>query len=183
MNIISTSIEDCIVIEPKVFFDERGYFLESFNETVFQEKTGLSVRFIQDNQSMSSRGVLRGLHYQRGEYQQAKLVRVLQGEVLDVVVDLRKDSSTYGQHFTEVLSDSNFKQVYIPRGCAHGFIVRSERAIFSYKCDNVYNKESEGGIKYDDPSLGIDWEYDLDDIIVSDKDKVLPSFDKALPLW
>lgn len=183
MNIISTSIKDCIVIEPKVFFDERGYFLESFNETVFQEKTGLSVRFIQDNQSMSSRGVLRGLHYQRGEYQQAKLVRVLQGEVLDVVVDLRKDSSTYGQHFTEVLSDSNFKQVYIPRGCAHGFIVRSESAIFSYKCDNIYNKESEGGIKYDDPSLGIDWEYDLDDIIVSDKDKVLPSFDKALPLW
>lgn len=183
MNIISTNIEDCLVIEPKVFFDERGYFFESFNETVFQKETGLSVRFIQDNQSKSSRGVLRGLHYQRGEYQQAKLVRVLQGEVLDVVVDLRKDSSTYGQHFTEVLSDSNFKQVYIPRGCAHGFIVRSECAIFSYKCDNIYNKESEGGIKYDDPSLGIDWKFNLDEVIVSEKDKVLPLFEKALSLW
>ncbi|MDM1360607.1 dTDP-4-dehydrorhamnose 3,5-epimerase [Myroides marinus] len=182
MKVFNTPINECIVIEPKVFFDERGYFFESFNERVFEEKTGLNVRFIQDNQSKSSKGVLRGLHYQRGEYQQAKLVRVLQGEVLDVVLDLRKDSSTYGKHFTQVLSDENFTQVYIPRGCAHGFIVKSEAAIFSYKCDNVYNKESEGGIIYNDPSLGIDWEYDLNEVIVSDKDKDLPLFINALPI-
>ncbi|MDM1367442.1 dTDP-4-dehydrorhamnose 3,5-epimerase [Myroides marinus] len=182
MKVFNTPINECIVIEPKVFFDERGYFFESFNERVFEEKTGLNVRFIQDNQSKSSKGVLRGLHYQRGEYQQAKLVRVLQGEVLDVVLDLRKDSSTYGKHFTQVLSDENFTQVYIPRGCAHGFIVKSETAIFSYKCDNVYNKESEGGIIYNDPSLGIDWEYDLNEVIVSDKDKDLPLFINALPI-
>ncbi|KUF44734.1 dTDP-4-dehydrorhamnose 3,5-epimerase [Myroides marinus] len=182
MKVFNTPINECIVIEPKVFFDERGYFFESFNERVFEEKTGLNVRFIQDNQSKSSKGVLRGLHYQRGKYQQAKLVRVLQGEVLDVVLDLRKDSSTYGKHFTQVLSDENFTQVYIPRGCAHGFIVKSETAIFSYKCDNVYNKESEGGIIYNDPSLGIDWEYDLNEVIVSDKDKDLPLFINALPI-
>ncbi|MDR0194276.1 MAG: dTDP-4-dehydrorhamnose 3,5-epimerase [Myroides sp.] len=182
MKVFNTPINESIVIEPKVFFDERGYFFESFNERVFEEKTGLNVRFIQDNQSKSSKGVLRGLHYQRGEYQQAKLVRVLQGEVLDVVLDLRKDSSTYGKHFTQVLSDENFTQVYIPRGCAHGFIVKSETAIFSYKCDNVYNKESEGGIIYNDPSLGIDWEYDLNEVIVSDKDKDLPLFINALPI-
>lgn len=182
MNVLNTSINGCIVIEPKVFFDERGYFFESFNERVFEEKTGVSVNFIQDNQSKSSRGVLRGLHYQRGAYQQAKLVRVLQGEVLDVVVDLRKESSTYGMHFTQVLTENNFTQVYIPRGCAHGFLVKSETAVFSYKCDNVYNKESEGGIIYNDPSLGIDWEYNLDKVIVSDKDKILPLFKNALPI-
>lgn len=171
-----------MIIEPKVFFDERGYFFESFNEVVFEEKTGMKVHFIQDNQSQSSKGVLRGLHYQRGEYQQAKLVRVVQGEVLDVVVDLRKDSDTYGQHFTQILSSDNYLQVFIPRGCAHGFLVKSETAIFAYKCDNVYNKDSEGGISYADPSLQIDWEYDLDTVIVSDKDKVLPLFENALPL-
>lgn len=182
MKVFITPIQDCVIIEPKVFFDERGYFLESFNEPVFEKETGLAVRFIQDNQSKSSKGVLRGLHYQRGAYQQAKLVRVLQGEVLDVVVDLRKDSSTYGQQFTQVLSADNFKQVFIPRGCAHGFLVKSETAIFAYKCDNVYNKESEGGIIYNDPSLGIDWEFNLDEVIVSDKDKVLPLFENALPI-
>ena len=182
MKVFTTPIQDCVIIEPKVFFDERGYFLESFNEAVFEKETGLAVRFIQDNQSKSSKGVLRGLHYQRGAYQQAKLVRVLQGEVLDVVVDLRKDSSTYGQQFTQVLSADNFKQVFIPRGCAHGFLVKSETAIFAYKCDNVYNKESEGGIIYNDPSLGIDWEFNLDEVIVSDKDKVLPLFENALPI-
>ena len=182
MKVFTTPIQDCVIIEPKVFFDERGYFLESFNEAVFAKETGLAVRFIQDNQSKSSKGVLRGLHYQRGAYQQAKLVRVLQGEVLDVVVDLRKDSNTYGQQFTQVLSADNFKQVFIPRGCAHGFLVKSETAIFAYKCDNVYNKESEGGIIYNDPSLGIDWEFNLDEVIVSDKDKVLPLFENALPI-
>jgi dTDP-4-dehydrorhamnose 3,5-epimerase len=182
MKVISTPINDCFIIEPKVFFDDRGYFFESFNQEAFEKATGLTVHFIQDNQSMSSKGVLRGLHYQRGVYQQAKLVRVLQGAVLDVVVDLRIDSNTYGQHFTQILTEGNFKQVYIPRGCAHGFLVKSETAIFSYKCDNVYNKESEGGIIYNDPSLGIDWEYNLDKVIVSDKDKVLPLFKNALPI-
>lgn len=182
MKVFTTPIQDCVIIEPKVLFDERGYFLESFNEPVFEKETGLAVRFIQDNQSKSSKGVLRGLHYQRGAYQQAKLVRVLQGEVLDVVVDLRKDSSTYRQQFTQVLSADNFKQVFIPRGCAHGFLVKSETAIFAYKCDNVYNKESEGGIIYNDPTLGIDWEFNLDEVIVSDKDKVLPLFENALPI-
>lgn len=172
-----------MVVEPTIYYDDRGYFFESFNEPVFVEKTGISVRFIQDNQSKSSIGVLRGLHYQRGEYQQAKLVRVLEGEVLDVVVDLRKDSVTYKEVFTTVLSADNFKQVFIPRGCAHGFLVRSEEAIFAYKCDNVYNKASEGGIIYNDPSLQIDWDFDLDKVIVSEKDKVLPLFENALELW
>lgn len=182
MKVTSTPINDCLVIEPRVFSDERGYFFESFNEVAFEKETGLSVRFIQDNQSKSSKGVLRGLHYQRGEFQQAKLVRVLQGEVLDVIVDLRVDSSTYGQHFTQVLSEDNFRQVYIPRGCAHGFIVRSETAIFAYKCDNIYNKESEGGIIFNDPILNIDWEYDLNKVIVSEKDTLLPLFANYLPL-
>lgn len=172
-----------MVVEPTIYYDDRGYFFESFNEPVFVEKTGISVRFIQDNQSKSNIGVLRGLHYQRGEYQQAKLVRVLEGEVLDVVVDLRKDSVTYKEVFTTVLSADNFKQVFIPRGCAHGFLVRSEEAIFAYKCDNVYNKASEGGIIYNDPSLQIDWDFDLDKVIVSEKDKVLPLFENALELW
>ncbi|MDR2222759.1 MAG: dTDP-4-dehydrorhamnose 3,5-epimerase [Flavobacteriaceae bacterium] len=183
MIVTATPIKDCMVVEPTIYYDDRGYFFESFNEPVFVEKTGISVRFIQDNQSKSSIGVLRGLHYQRGEYQQAKLVRVLEGEVLDVVVDLRKDSVTYKEVFTTVLSADNFKQVFIPRGCAHGFLVRSEEAIFAYKCDNVYNKASEGGIIYNDPSLQIDWDFDLDKVIVSEKDKVLPLFENALELW
>lgn len=182
MNIIPTPINNCLIIEPKVFHDERGYFFESFNSVVFTNKTGIEVSFIQDNQSLSTKGVLRGLHYQRGDFQQAKLVRVIEGEVLDVVVDLRKDSNSYGKIFTQTLSDTNFKQVYIPRGCAHGFLVKSDRAIFAYKCDNLYNKESEGGIIYNDPFLNIDWEYDLDKVIVSDKDKILPIFENALPL-
>ncbi|MEC4113248.1 dTDP-4-dehydrorhamnose 3,5-epimerase [Myroides pelagicus] len=182
MNIIPTPINNCLIIEPKVFHDERGYFFESFNNVVFTNETGIEVSFIQDNQSLSTKGVLRGLHYQRGEFQQAKLVRVIEGEVLDVVVDLRKDSNSYGKTFTQTLSDTNFKQVYIPRGCAHGFLVKSDRAIFAYKCDNLYNKESEGGILYNDPFLNIDWEYDLDKVIVSDKDKILPLFENALPL-
>lgn len=182
MNIIPTPINNCLIIEPKVFHDERGYFFESFNNVVFTNETGIEVSFIQDNQSLSTKGVLRGLHYQRGEFQQAKLVRVIEGEVLDVVVDLRKGSNSYGKTFTQTLSDTNFKQVYIPRGCAHGFLVKSDRAIFAYKCDNLYNKESEGGILYNDPFLNIDWEYDLDKVIVSDKDKILPLFENALPL-
>lgn len=182
MIVTATPIKDCLVIEPTVFYDDRGYFFESFNDDVFQEKTGMPIRFIQDNQSKSSKGVLRGLHYQTGEYQQAKLVRVIEGEVLDVVVDLREESSTYQKVFTTILSEDNFKQVFIPRGCAHGFLVRSNMAVFAYKCDNVYNKASEGGIIYNDPTLNIDWGMDLGDVLVSEKDMVLPLFANALPL-
>lgn len=182
MEVTKTDIADCFIIEPRIFKDERGYFFESFNEAVFQEKTGLSIHFVQDNQSFSSKGVLRGLHFQSGAYQQAKLVRVIQGEVLDVVVDLRKDSMTYGKHFAIMLSDSNQKQLFIPRGFAHGFIVLSETAVFSYKCDNYYNIESEGGIIYNDENLGIDWMLNEEDFLISEKDLVLPKFEDTKPL-
>lgn len=182
MKVGKTLVEDCFTLVPHVFKDERGYFFESFNEVVFQEKTGLSVRFVQDNQSFSTKGVLRGLHFQRGSYQQAKLVRVVQGEVLDVIVDLREGSRTYGQHISEILSDVNKKQLFIPRGCAHGFLVLSDTAIFSYKCDNYYNKESEGGIIYNDDNLGIDWILKEEDFIISEKDLVLPKFKDVDPL-
>lgn len=182
MKVGKTLVEDCFTLVPHVFKDERGYFFESFNEVIFQEKTGLSVRFVQDNQSFSTKGVLRGLHFQRGSHQQAKLVRVVQGEVLDVIVDLREDSRTYGQYISEILSDVNQKQLFIPRGCAHGFLVLSDTAIFSYKCDNYYNKESEGGIIYNDESLGIDWMLNDEDFLVSEKDLVLPKFKDVSPL-
>lgn len=177
-----TEIEDCFILKPQKFEDERGYFFESFNEAIFRDKTGLLVHFVQDNQSFSSKGVLRGLHFQTGVHQQAKLVRVIQGEVLDVVVDLRKDSKTYGKHIKEILSDTNQKQVFIPRGFAHGFLVLSETAIFSYKCDNYYNRESEGGIIYNDESLGIDWMLRDEDFLISEKDLVLPKFKDVSPL-
>lgn len=182
MKVGKTLVEDCFTLVPHVFKDERGYFFESFNEVVFQEKTGLSVRFVQDNQSFSTKGVLRGLHFQRGSHQQAKLVRVVQGEVLDVIVDLREDSRTYGQYISEILSDVNQKQLFIPRGCAHGFLVLSDTAIFSYKCDNYYNKESEGGIIYNDESLGINWMLNEEDFLISEKDLVLPKFKDVSPL-
>lgn len=182
MKVGKTLVEDCFTLVPHVFKDERGYFFESFNEVIFQEKTGLSVRFVQDNQSFSTKGVLRGLHFQRGSHQQAKLVRVVQGEVLDVIVDLREDSRTYGQYISEILSDVNQKQLFIPRGCAHGFLVLSDTAIFSYKCDNYYNKESEGGIIYNDESLGINWMLNEEDFLISEKDLVLPKFKDVSPL-
>lgn len=182
MEVIKTELEDCFILKPQKFEDERGYFFESFNEAVFRDKTGLLVHFVQDNQSFSSKGVLRGLHFQTGFHQQAKLVRVIQGEVLDVVVDLRKDSKTYGKHIKEILSDTNQKQVFIPRGFAHGFLVLSETAIFSYKCDNYYNRESEGGIIYNDESLGIDWILNDEDFLISEKDLVLPKFKDVSPL-
>ncbi|SFJ46943.1 dTDP-4-dehydrorhamnose 3,5-epimerase [Myroides guanonis] len=182
MEVTKTEIEDCFILKPQKFEDERGYFFESFNEAIFRDKTGLLVHFVQDNQSFSSKGVLRGLHFQTGVHQQAKLVRVIQGEVLDVVVDLRKDSKTYGKHIKEILSDTNQKQVFIPRGFAHGFLVLSETAIFSYKCDNYYNRESEGGIIYNDESLGIDWMLRDEDFLISEKDLVLPKFKDVSPL-
>ena len=183
MNFIPTKLEGCYVLEPKIFNDERGYFLESYNENTFQNGIGKRVQFVQDNQSFSSKGVLRGLHYQTREHAQAKLVRVLQGEVLDIAVDVRPDSKTFGQHFSVLLSAENQKQFFIPRGFAHGFLVLSETATFFYKCDNFYNKESEGGIIYNDPSLNIDWKFPKEELIISDKDLILPNLENAKKIW
>lgn len=175
MIIEETTIKDLFVIQPAVFKDERGYFFEAYNESKFKAK-GLNYNFIQDNQSFSSRGVIRGLHLQINPFAQAKLVRVLQGEILDVAVDLRKNSPTYGQHFSIVLSAENKKQLMIPHGFAHGFSVLSETASVMYKVDQVYHKESERGIRFDDPTLNIDWQVGPDEVIVSEKDLILPAF-------
>lgn len=183
MNFIPTKLEGCIVIEPKIFNDERGCFLESYNENTFQKGIGKQIHFVQDNQSYSTKGVLRGLHYQTGEHAQAKLVRVLQGEVLDVVVDLRPGSKTYGEYVSVLLSAENQKQLFIPRGFAHGFLVVSDTATFFYKCDNFYNKESEGGIIYNDGSLNIDWKFPIEELIISDKDLILPKLENAKKIW
>lgn len=180
MIVAETKLKGCFVIEPKVFFDDRGYFFEAFNQLKFQELTGVDVHFVQDNQSFSTKGIIRALHYQLGKNAQAKLVRVLSGRVLDVAVDLRKDSPTYGEHVTVELSADNKKQLFIPRGFAHGFAVLSETAEFFYKCDNYYNAASEGGIRYNDPKLSIEWQLADDEIIVSEKDRLLPTFDNAI---
>ncbi len=174
MKVTETKLKGCYIIEPKVFKDSRGYFFESFNAEKFEELTGQNGHFVQDNQSASTYGVVRGLHFQRGEHAQAKLVRVLEGMVLDVAVDIREGSGTYGQYVSLKLSAENNLQLYIPRGFAHGFSVLSERAVFSYKCDNGYNKESEGGIRFDDPLLNIDWGIPQDKMQLSDKDLILP---------
>ena len=183
MNFIPTNALGCFSIEPKIIYDQRGYFMESFNEKTFQEGVGQNVHFVQDNQSFSTKGVLRGLHYQTGEHAQAKLVRVLQGEVLDVAVDVRPNSKTYGEHFSILLSAENQKQFFIPRGFAHGFLVLSATATFFYKCDNFYNKESEGGLIYNDPSLNIDWKFPKEELIISDKDLILPNLENAKKIW
>jgi dTDP-4-dehydrorhamnose 3,5-epimerase len=171
MQIEATPLQDCYIIHDTIFEDSRGYFFESFNQSKFQSLTGSNAVFVQDNQSSSTRGVLRGLHMQTGESAQAKLVRVLDGSVLDVAVDLRKYSSTFGNSFAIELTATNHKQLYIPRGFAHGFVVLSEKATFFYKCDNFYNKESELGILYDDPQLNIQWQLPNDELILSEKDK------------
>ena len=179
MNFIKTKLKGCVIIEPKVFQDNRGYFFESFNQESFDQLSNSKTIFVQDNESFSTKGVLRGLHYQIGQYTQAKLVRVVQGEVLDVAVDIRLKSKTFGQYVSVVLSKKNKKQLFVPRGFAHGFVVLSETAIFSYKCDNYYNKQSERGIIYDDPRLNIDWKLTNEKFILSDKDLLLPTLDKA----
>ena len=176
MNKEETFIKDLVVLTPEVFEDARGYFFEGYNKNKLSA-LGIDIEFVQDNQSFSQRGTLRGLHYQNPPYAQTKLVRVLQGEIMDVAVDLRKDSPTYGQHFTIRLSSENKKQLLVPQGFAHGFSVLSETAVVLYKCDQFYNKASEGGIRFDDPTLAIDWGMDFKDAIVSDKDGVLPSFE------
>ena len=172
MNIISTEIDGLVIIEPRIFNDDRGYFYEAFSEAKYEEVC--HTKFVQDNVSKSSYGVVRGLHFQRGEHAQAKLVSVLVGSVLDVAVDLRPRSKTYGQHFSVMLSDENHRQFFIPRGFAHGFSVLSPTVIFQYKCDNYYNKESEGGILWNDPTLNIDWGIPEENVILSEKDKLHP---------
>ena len=164
---------------PRVFGDERGYFYEVYNERLWRE-AGVAADFVQDNQAYSTRGVLRGLHYQRGEHAQAKLVRVIEGEVLDVAVDCRPDSPTYGQHHAVLLSGEAHNQFFVPRGFAHGYVVLSETALFAYKCDNFYAPASEGGIRWDDAQLGIDWRLPAEVITVSEKDAALPSFGQHL---
>ena len=177
---ISTEIKDLYIIEPNVFDDSRGYFFESYNKAEF-EKNGLYYNFVQDNQSLSAYGTLRGLHFQKGKHAQAKLVYVTQGSVLDVSVDLRIDSPTYGQHVTIELSESNKRRVLIPKGFAHGFVVLSETAAFHYKCDNWWKKDAEAGIRFDDPDLNIDWKIDLSKVIMSEKDQILPYFKDISP--
>lgn len=174
MKITKTPIDDLVIIEPKVFGDARGYFMESFKSEWFYENIN-NTPMVQDNESSSVKGVLRGLHLQAGNFAQAKLVRVIQGEVLDVAVDLRPKSSTYGKHFSIILSQENKKQFYVPRGFAHGFTVLSDIAIFSYKVDNIYSPKHEIGIRWDDPTLNIDWKTPTDIIQVSKKDSELPS--------
>ena len=183
MKFIPTKLEGCFILEPTIILDERGYFMESFNEQTFQKGIGQSVLFVQDTQSYSSKGVLRGLHYQCGEHAQAKLVRVLQGEVLDVAVDIRPDSPTYGQYESVLLSGENQRQFFVPRGFAHGFLVLSNTATFFYKCDNFYHKESEGGVLFSDPKIGIDWEFPLREMIISEKDKFQPLLENAKKVW
>jgi len=178
MTVEQTPLLDCFVIHEKVYSDERGYFIETFNERIFSEKTGVNITFVQDNQSRSTRGVLRGLHMQKGEYAQAKLVRVLEGAVLDVVVDLRRNSPSFGKHFSIELTESNRKQLFVPSGFAHGFVVLSQVATFFYKVDNFYQPGEEFGIIYNDPELDIDWRIDQKDIILSEKDKKLGTLEE-----
>lgn len=174
MQVINTFIEDLVIVQPRFFSDNRGYFFESYNYRDY-EKNGLPMRFVQDNISKSQKGVLRGLHFQKPPYEQGKLVQVLKGEVLDVAVDLRRESLTYGQHFTIKLNEENKTQLYIPAGFAHGFATLKDETIFAYKCTNYYHKESEGSIYWNDKTLGIDWL--IENPIVSDKDQIKNSFD------
>ena len=173
MNIISTHIPGVVIIEPRLFKDDRGYFFESFSEREFNAQIR-EVKFVQDNESMSSYGVMRGLHFQRPPYTQSKLVRCVKGAVLDVAVDIRKGSPTYGQHVAVELTEENHRQFFVPRGFAHGFAVLSETAIFQYKCDNFYHPEADGGISILDDSLGIDWHIPTDHAILSEKDTKHP---------
>lgn len=179
MTVEETFLKGCFVITPRIFLDDRGYFYESFNAKTFRELTGINAVFVQDNVSKSSKGVLRGLHLQKGEYAQAKLVKVLKGKVLDVAVDLRANSETYGKVYSIILDAEKHQQLYIPRGFAHGFHVLEDDTIFSYKCDNLYNKASESGVVYNDKALDIDWNI-TEDVILSEKDKLLPTLEKFI---
>lgn len=173
MEVVKTLIEGVVIIEPRLFKDDRGYFFESFNQREFEEKV-CKTTFVQDNESNSSYGVIRGLHFQKPPFAQSKLVRVIRGSVLDVAVDIRKGSPTFGQHVAVELTEDNHRQFFIPRGFAHGFSVLSKEVVFLYKCDNFYAPQCEGAIVWDDPDLGIDWKIPMDKILLSEKDKVHP---------
>lgn len=183
MEVIKTEIEGVVIIEPKIFGDERGYFFESFNAAEFARKVGVNTVFVQDNESKSKYGVLRGLHFQKGEFAQSKLVRVVEGRVIDVAVDIRRGSPTFGKHVAVELSKDNKRQLFIPRGFAHGFAVLSEEAVFQYKCDNFYAPDHEGAIAWNDPKIGIDWQIRPEDAILSEKDKKHPTLDEAEELF
>ena len=183
MSVVKTELEGVYIIEPKVFGDHRGYFYESYNKERFFQETGYDVDFVQDNQSKSSYGVLRGLHFQKGEHAQSKLVRVVEGSVLDVAVDIRKGSPTFGKHVCVELTSENHRQLFIPRGFAHGFVVLSPTAIFQYKCDNFYAPQSEGAVAWNDPDLAIAWRIPAADVMLSDKDKNHPMLKDAPELF
>lgn len=183
MKFTRTSIPDIFLIEPKVFGDDRGYFVETFKSELFEQETGIKTTFIQDNESRSSYGVLRGLHYQLPPYAQSKLVRVIEGKVLDVAVDIRKGSPTFGQQLSIELSAENKHQLFVPRGFAHGFVVLSETAIFSYKVDNYYSPQCDRGIRFNDPQLNIDWKIDAQKLQLSEKDKSQPLFKEVTDLF
>ena len=180
VKIEQTPLKDSFILTPTIFNDERGSFHETFNDILFKKVTGQKVNFVQDNQSTSSFGVLRGMHYQVGKMAQAKLVRVIQGRILDIVVDMRNESETFGKHFSVILDDITKKQLFVPRGFAHGFITLSPTSKFAYKCDNFYDKASERGIIYNDATLQMDWHLPNDKLIISDKDLKLPSFLEAI---
>lgn len=183
MEYIKTPFRDLYVCKPTIFHDSRGYFYESFNAKHFLDNTGISVDFVQDNQSYSKGGVIRGFHTQGGKYEQAKLVRCIKGKIWDIVVDLRKNEPTFGKHFSIELSDENHLQLFIPRGFAHGFSVLSEEAVFTYKCDNFYHKESELGIAFNDPKINADWKVSPSSMVISEKDQNNFSFDAAVELY
>ena len=178
MNVIDTEIEGLKIIEPRIFGDARGYFFESFNERDFAAQTGIEVRFVQDNESKSRYGVVRGLHFQQPPFAQSMLVRVVKGRVLDVAVDIRRDSPTYGRHVAVELTEENHRQLFLPKGMAHGFAVLSDEVLFQYKCDEYYHPESEGAIAWDDPTLAIDWRLPKGDVLLSEKDSHHPKFNE-----
>lgn len=179
MQVEKTPLKDCYLIKPRIFEDDRGLFLETYHRKRFFELTGIDTEFVQDNQSISHYGVLRGLHYQKGEFAQTKIVRVIHGKVLDVVVDLRPDSPTFKQTYSVILDDNNLFQLYVPKGFGHGFLTLSEKSVFAYKCDHYYTPGSEAGIIYNDPDLSIDWNFPEEKLIISDKDKIQPTLKNA----
>lgn len=178
MELIKTHLQDCFILKPRIFEDHRGYFFESYNAATFQRLSDLKVQFVQDNQAKSDYGILRGLHFQKGEHAQAKLVRVLSGRVLDVAVDIRPESPTFLQHVAVELSGENQLQLFVPRGFAHGYAVLENNTVFAYKCDNYYCKAAEGGIRFDDATLHIDWKIPTSDVVLSYKDSILLGVDK-----
>lgn len=178
MEVIKTDIEGVVIVEPRIFKDDRGYFYESFSQREFEEKV-FRTTFVQDNQSKSSYGVVRGLHFQKPPYSQSKLVRCIKGAVLDVAVDIRKGSPTFGKYVAVELTEDNHRQFFVPRGFAHGFAVLSDEAVFQYKCDNFYNKESEGAVAWDDPELAIDWRIPVEKVLLSEKDKLSKTIAEA----